>query len=36
VEEMSLEEGMSVVQHIRERLEREFGIVHATLELEAR
>jgi len=35
VREMSLREGMSVVQQLRERMERDFGIVHATFEIEA-
>ena len=35
VREMSLREGMSVVQRLRERMERDFGIVHATFEIEA-
>jgi len=35
VREMSVREGMLVVQQLRERMEREFGIVHATFEIEA-
>jgi len=35
VEEMPLRDAMSVVRNLRERMEREFGILHATFELEA-
>lgn len=35
VEEMSMREGMSVVRQLREAMERDFGIVHATFEVEA-
>ena len=34
VAEMSMREGMSIVRRLRETMEREFGIVHATFELE--
>jgi len=34
VREMTLKEGMSVVRQLRERMERDFGIVHATFEIE--
>ncbi len=34
VQEMSIREGMSLVQRLRESMERDFGIVHATFELE--
>ncbi len=35
VEEMTMAEGMDVIRRLRERMEREFGIVHATFEIEA-
>lgn len=35
VEEMSMKEGMTVIQQLREIIERDFGIVHATFEIEA-
>ncbi len=35
VKEMSMREGMSVVGLLRESMERDFGIVHATFEVEA-
>ena len=34
VQEMPLRESMSVVRQLRERMEKEFGIVHATFEVE--
>lgn len=35
VSDRSLREGMQVVRSLRERMEKEFGILHATFELEA-
>lgn len=35
VREMTLRDGMAVVQQLRDRMEQDFGIVHATFELEA-
>jgi cobalt-zinc-cadmium efflux system protein len=35
VREMSLREGMGVIQRLRETMERDFGIVHATFEIES-
>jgi len=35
VREMSMKEGMAVTRELRSRLEEEFGIVHATFEIEA-
>ncbi|MGI0130367.1 MAG: cation diffusion facilitator family transporter [Thermoplasmata archaeon] len=36
VKEMSLKEGMTIIHRLRERMEREFGIVHSTFEIETR
>lgn len=35
VKEMSMRDGMSVVRQLRETMEQDFGIVHATFEVEA-
>lgn len=35
VREMTMREGMGVIQRLRETMEREFGIVHATFEIES-
>lgn len=35
VREMTLRDGMAVVERLRDRMEKDFGIVHATFELEA-
>jgi cobalt-zinc-cadmium efflux system protein len=35
VREMSMKEGMQVLQLLRDRMERDFGIVHATFQIEA-
>jgi cobalt-zinc-cadmium efflux system protein len=36
VPNMSLREGMEIVRRLRERMEEQFGILHATFEIEAR
>jgi len=35
VEEMSMKESLEVIRRLREKMEAEFGILHATLEIEA-
>ena len=35
VEEMSMRQGMDVTRQLRDRMEKDFGIVHATFEVEA-